>query len=152
MDWSTREATETLRAEREAAFAREENVRKERLKDVCGKELFEQLHAWLAGQAQSFNEQTQRQVIKVEEIKLFGGMDSHYFFRALDSGGIRLPMRVSDNPISHTISVECEAGQRHYPLVVDTNGNVRLQTARHEAITVEQLGEELMNHWRSSQF
>lgn len=106
----------------------------------------------MAEQAQSFNEQTRKQVIKVEEIKLVGGMDSHYYFRVLDSGGTRLPMQVSYNPVSHTISVECEAGRRQYSMSVNTNGNVRFETSRHEGLTVEQLGEELMNHWRSSQF
>ena len=153
MDWSTREATEQLRVEREAAIAREESVRKARLKDVCGKELFEQLHAWLVKQAESYNKQVRKQAIKVDDIELVGGIDNHYFFQVSDfTSGTRLPMKVVYNPTTHVITVECGAGRRQYSLVIGPDDNAFFETPRHEPLTIAQLGEHLMDHWRSSQF
>ena len=93
MDWSTREATEQLRVEREAAIAREESVRKARLKDVCGMELFGQLRTWMAEQAQSYNEQIRKQALKVAATLSIWCPHSDYFFRVSYSiSGTRLPM------------------------------------------------------------
>ena len=103
-------------------------------------ELFGQLRTWMAEQAQSYNEQIRKQALKVDDIKLSGGVDSHYFFRVSDSiSGTRLPMKVSYNPTSHAITVECGAGQRQYSLAIGPNDNAFFETPRHEPLTIEQL-------------
>jgi len=152
MNWATREAAKDLRKEQDAANAIEKSVREARLKDSRGMELFEQLHAWMERQAKSYNEQMQKRMIEVGEIKIFGGMDSHHYFQVSDASHARSPMKISYRAADHRITVECGAGQKQYTLTVGDNENVYYETPYHQLRTIEELGEELMSFWKGAQF
>jgi hypothetical protein len=150
MDWATREATKCLREAEEASNAVEKSVRDEKLKDVRGMEPFEQLHAWMTSQAESFNEQVGKRMLQAEDIKLFGGVASHHFFKISDVNHERSPMKISYTSAPHEITVDCGAGQKRYSLTIGPSGNVLIETPYRQARTIDEIGEELMSFWRST--
>jgi hypothetical protein len=152
MDWATQEVARELREARATENALEKSVRDARLKDVRGRELFEQLRAWMDGQAKSYNEQKQRQVLEVGEIKASGGIEDSLFFQVSDRTRVRGPMKISYIPAAHTITVECGAGPKRYSLIIGDSGDILFENPNHQPRTIEELGAELMTHWRTSQF
>ena len=151
-DWATREAAkERLKAE-QAAKAAERSARDAHLKDIRGKEVFEQLRAWMDGQAKSFSDEIPEQAFKVgEKIEQFGGTCYHHFFTISDPHGGRLPGKISYTPNPpHEIGFECPGvGQKRYFLAARDDGTLFFETPHGESKTTDELGSELLKLWRS---
>ncbi len=152
-DWVTREVAKGLREEREAAKAREKSEHDARLKDEGGIELFKQLRAWMEGQAKSYSGEIPAKAFEVGKIEPWGGPDCHHFFKVSSTHGERLPMKISyrSAPAPHGITGECGvAPPPQYSLAVGDDGNLFFETLKGQSKTIEELGSELLDFWRSA--
>jgi hypothetical protein len=148
-DWAARENEKDEREKQEAAEAREKSERDARLKDKGGIVLFEQLHAWMKGQAKSYSG------IKVgAEIEEWGGPDAHRFFKVSDTAGERLPMTISyrSAPAPYGITVECSGvvPKPQYFLSIGDNGKPFFETPKRQSKTIEEIGSELLDLWKGA--
>jgi hypothetical protein len=155
MDWANREAERERSKKEEATKAREKSERDAGLKDERGIERFKELRAWMEGQAKSYSHKTPEQAFEVGEIEQFGGPDCHHLFKVSSTKGERLPMRISYHSAPgsgpHRITVECGVVPNpQYPLSTGDNDNVFFETPKGQSKTIEELGSELLDLWRSA--
>ena len=151
MDWANREAERERSKKEEATKAREKSERDARLKDEGGIGLFEQLHAWLEGQAKAYSGKIPTQAFEVGEIKQFGGPDCHHFFEVSNTNRGRLQMKISYRSAPHEITVECGAVPKpQYFLSIGDNGNLFFETPKGQSKTIEELGSELLDSWKGA--
>lgn len=150
-DWAKREAKKDLGQAQEAAKAMEKSERDARLKDEGGIKLFEQLHAWMEGQAKSYSAKIPTQAFEVGEIKQVGGPDCHHLFEVSKTDRGRLQMKISYRSAPHGITVECGAVPKpQYSLSIGDNGNLFFETPKGQSKTIAELGSELLDIWKGA--
>jgi hypothetical protein len=151
MDWATREAAKDRREAQEAEKAREKSERDARLKEEGGIKRFKELQVWMEGQAKSYSGTIPTEAFEVGEIKQFGGPDCHSYFKVSSTHGERLPMTISYRTSPHGITVECVVlPPPQYSLAVDDDGKLFFETPKRQSKTIEELGSELLDLWRSA--
>jgi hypothetical protein len=151
MDWATRQAMQDREAEQRAANNAEKSVRDARLKDSRGLELFQQLNQWMREQVDSYNQQMGKKLMETTVPRIVGGLDTSQSFTVSRTDHQRSPLKVIYFPESHRIKIECGAGPKEFNLVVGEDGEVYFQTPnRQRFVTIDQLGEHLLDHWNSA--
>ena len=146
-DWASRAAAEDLvaeKAERLRSHKNEENGAS--LEDRRGAELFRELHSWIMRQVFTYNDRMGRNVLDAS-IPHSG----KYEFTVFHIDKTKQPLKIEYFPESHRLRSESGAGKNEYCLI-NQDGEIQFETPYHQIKIIEEIGEELLTQWRTSQF
>ncbi len=134
---------------------KEKEVREYRLKDKYGPDYFDELGTRLATQVTKYNKNRGHDELIYESssdanspIQIHG--DQTISIKRRDRS--RGPLKISYSPVTHIIAYECGAGKGQFNLVIRNGGTAVFETPKHIAKTIEEIGDEMLSKFESSQF
>ena len=120
--------------------------------DERGLALFGELYKYIVSQVDSYNETMGRKILDVNlsRVKLGSSLGSSQSFEVLRMDGTKQPLKLTYNLASHRIRCECGAGPQEFILKIGPDGEARFETPYHQAFSIEELGDRILDHWKSS--
>ena len=147
-DWAARESAKDLASEQGETLRLEKESRDQAMMDERGPALFAELYEYILSQVDSYNEQMGRKVLEVHLTRTKVG--SSQSFKVLRMDGTRQPLELTYNPASHRIRCECGAGPQEFILKIGPDGEARFETPYHQAFSIKELGDKILDHWKGS--
>ena len=149
-DWADAAAKETL----EAKVIRDKNVEKSnrdaKIKAEIGPQLFGQLKDWLTQQIDEYNSRLAAGSDKSDElyVKAMPAPPSPAMFDNLITvgrlDGKKGPLKIQYSVLSGILSYDCGSGQGQFLLEIDDNGGAVFKNPYHQAMSIEEMGEEML--------
>ena len=144
-DWASRESEKDLSSEQGESLRLEKESRDHAMMDERGPALFAELYKYMVSQVDSYNERMGRKILDVSlsQVKL----NSPQSFTVLRMDGTKQPLKLTYNPASHRIRCECGAGPQEFILKIGPDGEARFETPYHQAFSIKELGDKILDHW-----
>jgi hypothetical protein len=147
-DWASRESAKDLTSGQGELLRLEKESRDHAMMDERGPALFAELYEYIVSQVDSYNERMGSKIMDVSLSRVkFGSSQS---FKVLRMDGTKQPLELTYNPASHRIRCECGAGPQEFILKIGPDGEARFETPYHQAFSIKDLGDKILDHWKSS--
>ena len=148
MDWASRESAKDITSEQGELLRLEKASRDHAMMDERGPALFAELYEYIMSQVDSYNGGMGRKILDVSLSRVKLG--SSQSFKVLRKDGTKQPLELTYNPASHRISCGCGAGPQEFILKIGPDGEARFETPYRQALSIKELGEQILDHWKSS--
>ena len=147
-DWASRESAKDIASEQGESLRLEKESRDHAMMDERGPALFALLYEYILSQVKVYNANMGRQILDVELLRVKIGPPQS--FKVLRLDGTKQPLELTYNPASHRISCKCGAGPQEFILKIGPDGEARFEAPYHQAFSIEDLGNKILDHWKSS--
>jgi hypothetical protein len=147
-DWASREAAKDAAAEQQDDLRLKKETRDADILEERGPAIFAELYEYIMSQVDSYNEQRGEKVLGVSISRQTPTTPQKFTVSRLDR--TRQPLTVTYLRASHRIICESVAGPQEYILRIDPDGEARFETPYHQAFSIKELGDKILDHWKSS--
>ena len=147
-DWASQQAAKDLDSTQMESLRLQKESRDHSIMNERGPAMFAELYDYIVSQVGSYNERMGKSIYDVGPTQ--AKLDAPQSFEVRRNDGTKQPLKVTYNRASHRLICESGATPLEFILKIGPDGEARFETPYHQAFSIKDLGDKILENWSRS--